>query len=318
LGSSNYITNLAGEVSQHLEYLPFGETLVDEHLNSHNTPFKFNGKELDDETGNYYYGARYYNPKWSIWLSVDPLAEETPDWTPYRYAFNNPLRFTDPDGMFENDDWYLNKDNTNYEWFEGSDERSGYINIGEETNVVTNDGKEYVLNSYGSFKDKTNNRSYEKGQTLSVGSNGTKIVSNLNLKEKALNFASNIVAPFVEIPQDLVVGLINQANIIMNEGIHEGRAYDQNNVLIKNTYQFKNWRFVNPRSTQSIGRPTWYEGQRKILNVISVGLTPVTVCKPVINTSFSTINKYVPTLIDEVSKSIILESTDRVLKSVPR
>ncbi|MFY7936926.1 MAG: RHS repeat domain-containing protein [Flavobacterium sp.] len=103
LGSSNYISNNTGIVSQHTEYLPFGETFVDEHLNSHNTPFKFNAKELDDETGNYYYGARYYNPKWSTWLSVDPLAEEAPDWTPYRYGFHNPLKYIDPTGMLEDD-----------------------------------------------------------------------------------------------------------------------------------------------------------------------------------------------------------------------
>ena len=74
-----------------MEYLPYGETLVDEHLNSYNTPFKFNGKELDDETGNYYYyyyyGARYYNPKTSIWLSVDPLAEKMTSWSSYNYVF---------------------------------------------------------------------------------------------------------------------------------------------------------------------------------------------------------------------------------------
>src|SRR5690554_4908439 len=57
LGSSSYITNLSGRVTQHnlsrhysgMEYLPFGETLVDEHLNSHNSPFKFNAKEFDAE-----------------------------------------------------------------------------------------------------------------------------------------------------------------------------------------------------------------------------------------------------------------------------
>ena len=99
LGSSNYISNNTGIVSQHTEYLPFGETFVDEHLNSHNTPFKFNAKELDDETGNYYYGARYYNPKWSTWLSVDPLAEKYPNISPYAYCLNNPIRFVDLDGL---------------------------------------------------------------------------------------------------------------------------------------------------------------------------------------------------------------------------
>jgi hypothetical protein len=50
LGSNSYITNKAGVVTQHMEYLRFGETLIDEHLNSKNSPFKFNGKEFDEET----------------------------------------------------------------------------------------------------------------------------------------------------------------------------------------------------------------------------------------------------------------------------
>ncbi|MEN2436664.1 RHS repeat-associated core domain-containing protein [Weeksellaceae bacterium A-14] len=57
-----------------MEYFPSGETFVENHLNSYNTPYLYNSKELDDETGYYYYGARYYNPRVSLWLNVDPLA----------------------------------------------------------------------------------------------------------------------------------------------------------------------------------------------------------------------------------------------------
>ena len=98
-------------ITQHSEYLPFGELLVDEHRNSHNTRYKFNGKEFDQETGNYYYGARYYNPKTSLWLSVDPLAEKYNEWSPYNYTLNNPVKYVDPDGrsVDEPDDWVLGK-----------------------------------------------------------------------------------------------------------------------------------------------------------------------------------------------------------------
>src|SRR5690625_4288349 len=99
LGSSSYITNLKGEINQHLEYLPFGETLVEEHLNSHNSPFKFNAKELDTETGNYYYSARYYTPKYNLMLSVDPMYDLYPSFSPYAYTLQNPVRFVDPTGM---------------------------------------------------------------------------------------------------------------------------------------------------------------------------------------------------------------------------
>src|SRR5690606_16119488 len=121
LGSSNYITNLAGMVNQHMEYLPFGETLVEEHLNSYNSPYKFNAKEFDAETGWYYYGARYYNPKWSIWLSVDPLAEKYLSWSPYNYTFQNPIRYVDPTGMAP-EDWYENKETGELVWKNSQEE----------------------------------------------------------------------------------------------------------------------------------------------------------------------------------------------------
>lgn len=65
---------------------------------SYNNPYKFNTKELDEDTGLYYYGARYYNPRLSIWYGVDPLVEKMPSWSPYAYAFDNPVKYTDPDG----------------------------------------------------------------------------------------------------------------------------------------------------------------------------------------------------------------------------
>ncbi|MCB0516487.1 MAG: RHS repeat-associated core domain-containing protein [Chitinophagales bacterium] len=71
---------------------------------TYNNPYKFNGKELDAETGNYYYGARYYNPSLSMWLSVDPLAEKYPGVSPYVYTLQNPVRYVDPNGM-EPDGW---------------------------------------------------------------------------------------------------------------------------------------------------------------------------------------------------------------------
>ncbi|WP_303850146.1 RHS repeat-associated core domain-containing protein [Apibacter mensalis] len=103
LGSSRYITNLDGEIVQHVEYVPFGEVFIEERNNSWNTPYLFNGKELDEETGLYYYGARYYNPRESVWLSVDPLAEKYPNVSPYAYTFQNPINYTDPTGMIPED-----------------------------------------------------------------------------------------------------------------------------------------------------------------------------------------------------------------------
>lgn len=73
--------------------------------------YKYNGKELQDEFGlNFYdYGARNYDPAIGRWMNVDPLAELAPGWTPYRYGFNNPIRYTDPTGMYEGDSTHIDE-----------------------------------------------------------------------------------------------------------------------------------------------------------------------------------------------------------------
>ena len=101
LGSSSYITNLDGEVSQHIEYVPFGEVFIEERNNTWNTPYLFNAKEFDEETGMYYYGARYYEPRLSLWMSVDPRSEEAPEASSYTYSHNAPTGRVDFDGKWD-------------------------------------------------------------------------------------------------------------------------------------------------------------------------------------------------------------------------
>jgi RHS repeat-associated protein len=97
------ITNLDGEVVQHVEYVPFGEVFIEERNNTWNTPYLFNAKELDEETGLYYYGARYYDSRTSIWLHVDALAEMYSGMNPYNFCSNNPINKIDPDGNWDVD-----------------------------------------------------------------------------------------------------------------------------------------------------------------------------------------------------------------------
>ncbi|WP_371810413.1 RHS repeat-associated core domain-containing protein [Flavobacterium sp. 28A] len=98
LGSTSYISTRNGSISQHVEYIAFGEILFEEHSSSFSSPYLFNGKELDRETNLSYYGARYLDMKTSLWLNVDPLAEKYPNVSSYVYCFNNPLNLVDPDG----------------------------------------------------------------------------------------------------------------------------------------------------------------------------------------------------------------------------
>lgn len=101
LGTGSHITDAAGHSYQFFMNLPFGETMIEQHTGTedYDNRWKFNGKELDTETGLYYYGARYYDPSTSIWLSVDPLADQFPSWNPYNYTMQNPLNLIDPTGM---------------------------------------------------------------------------------------------------------------------------------------------------------------------------------------------------------------------------
>jgi RHS repeat-associated protein len=98
LGSTSYITDDKGNLTQYDAYLPYGELLVDEHSSSEEMPYKFNGKELDEETGLYYYGARYMNPVTSLWYGVDPLKDNYPYFSSYSYTAGNSIKYLDIDG----------------------------------------------------------------------------------------------------------------------------------------------------------------------------------------------------------------------------
>ena len=141
LGSTTLITNKSGEVVQRVEYLPTGETFIEQQDTSWVSPYKFNGrsalrdafflrcttkaskffldesgkaererrakrgkKELDEETGLYYYGARYYDPRQSMWLGTDPMQGKYPGISTYAFCHNNPIMMRDLDGK---DDVYL-------------------------------------------------------------------------------------------------------------------------------------------------------------------------------------------------------------------
>ena len=125
LGSAQFVTDWRGRQYEHIEYTPYGELWIEEVAAGLNKlPFRFTGKEMDEETGLYYYGARYLDPKYSRWLSGDPALSDYIPKAPiddeakkhnenlpgmggefnvvnlhlYHYAGNNPVKYTDPDG----------------------------------------------------------------------------------------------------------------------------------------------------------------------------------------------------------------------------
>jgi RHS repeat-associated protein len=94
------ITDINANVVQQVLYAPFGEVITEHNAYWHNgllPDYMFNAKELDEESGMYYYEARYYAPP--SFISRDPLFEKYPFMSPYAYCNNNPVIYIDPTGM---------------------------------------------------------------------------------------------------------------------------------------------------------------------------------------------------------------------------
>ncbi|MBC7172442.1 MAG: hypothetical protein H5U40_08455, partial [Polyangiaceae bacterium] len=72
LGSTSFVTDGGGEVYEHVQYMPHGELWADQRSNTERMPYLFTGKELDQETGLYDFGARMYDPRIALWASPDP------------------------------------------------------------------------------------------------------------------------------------------------------------------------------------------------------------------------------------------------------
>ena len=99
LGSTAFVTDNNASVTQGFLYAPFGEIVSEYNAGFANgimTKYSFNAKELDEETGMYYYEARYMAPP--TFISRDPMFEQKPWLSPYHYCSNNPLKFVDPTG----------------------------------------------------------------------------------------------------------------------------------------------------------------------------------------------------------------------------
>ncbi|SHF86603.1 RHS repeat-associated core domain-containing protein [Flavobacterium segetis] len=151
LGSTSYISTRNGSISQHVEYIAFGEVLFEEHVSSFSSPYLFNGKELDRETNLSYYGARYLDMKTSLWLNVDPPAEKFPSMSPYNFCFNNPLIFVDPDGRAP--DWHEDANNKNVlikDKGDNAETLREYVNKNDKDADLTKSASETL---YSSMKD---------------------------------------------------------------------------------------------------------------------------------------------------------------------
>ncbi len=104
LSSASLELDQTAAIISYEEYHPFGTTSYRSGRTETEVSqkrYKYVGKERDEETGLYYYGARYYAAWLFRFVSVDPLQFKYPHYTPYQYAGNKPVSYIDLDGLEE-------------------------------------------------------------------------------------------------------------------------------------------------------------------------------------------------------------------------
>jgi len=252
LGSSAFITDGSGVAIQHLEYMAFGEVFVDQRSTGFGTPYKFNAKELDCESGYYYYGARYYDPQFGRFLTVDPLASDFPSQSSYLYAYNNPVRMIDVDGLYGDE----NEANRQRDLAQAQ----GHKVVGD----VYKSGDEWMFNTM-------------------EGDAFTGRFDNDFSRNSAKSFASGIIEKLIEQPIDAMLNvstsigghLIDRARIILAEGPHEGPAFNEENDLSTPRLRFDfdnpNWVYQENNIETDMHTNEIARDQIKVLTSIPVG-----------------------------------------------
>ena len=207
LGSAQFVTDWRGKQYEHIEYTPYGELWIEEvAVGLDKLPFRFTGKEMDEETGLYYYGARYLDPKYSRWLSGDPALSDYIPKAPiddeakkhnenlpgmggvfnvvnlhlYHYAGNNPVKYTDPTGMWlDNGDGTYTAEKSDTLWdLYGNDwkEKSGFDKdprtlqsgetVGQPNSQIVNDSQSPSINE-NNLNQQSLPSMYEDNQSVS-------------------------------------------------------------------------------------------------------------------------------------------------------
>jgi len=262
LGSTCYVTDGNASVVQGFLYAPFGE-ITNEHNSSFGSfvlpKYSFNAKELDEETGMYYYEARYYQPP--VFISRDPLFEGKPNMSPYTYCRNNPILYIDPDGRWEwNNEGNLVAQRGDNAWtmadFLGTTVKNSLVMLKRCGYTVNDKG---ILNlKAGDILDKGNlwietksvqgavvnnteeallHYLYGKGEPADVGDITTEeLLSTEKFKEKHNKITSKIVKPYGDFSIDMTDKIFHVGNTGVDYSVtNNGKTSAVTYTLFTNT-----------------------------------------------------------------------------------
>ncbi|HEX3721570.1 MAG TPA: RHS repeat-associated core domain-containing protein, partial [Nitrolancea sp.] len=172
-GSTAYVTDVTGKLFEHLEYLPSGETWVDEVSDPHVIPYQYTSHSFDSVTQLYYYGARYEDPRQDQFISPDPTLQSDPQTAiddpmalnPYTYVDNNPVRYVDNNGkaLTSAQEQFLRQA------FSNPDTRSAFLQASNKIIKAYLSQQPAIVKLVGSLPDKeTIVAGYKKLATLSL------------------------------------------------------------------------------------------------------------------------------------------------------
>jgi len=195
-----------------------------------------------------YFESRYYDSDLSVWLSVDPLSDKAPGWSPYRYGFNNPVRFIDPDGRFELDENTAKENPQLVNYLKSlvdvwNNKSQNFRDAFMETSGLTNDevlemityGKGPKIEVKDLDKDTNGDGNIDRivnGSVVALKDAKTGKLKN-SLGGKGLIFLDNDIVSMLENAQsvkDLQIAMIMVESTLFHEGTHIGNIHKSGNA----------------------------------------------------------------------------------------